>query len=293
MPTRRRPEESSSPRRATSTRGSRPRFQEEGQEETNERQIPNRASRRPEPTSSRGSRRGAASSSDSPISTKANKTSPPKQEPSLEEQEEGLESVSGSGWAYLNKKHEQIEKEKERRAQTPRDFYMTDGEYAEVQMLDKEPFIFEAHSIMTGGSFQKEPCQKSFQRNCLMCNEGIKSTTAVAFKLIDYRGNYDKAKEDHKWDEPIEKIWVTGMTLAKQIHTFIKKKGVALDEIVLGITRSGSGKETSYNIEMAMDKNNVVYEPIEFEPKKDATADVYAAKSNEELADMGFSEAKY
>ena len=124
-----------------------------------------------------------------------------------------------------------------------------------------------------GGKWMFTPCQLSTQRHCLVCRDGIKKTWRAAFKILDYRGTWDKDRKKFKHDEKIEKVWYVGSGLTEQIQALADKRGKPLSEIVVEVTRSGKGKSSTYNLEQAWDaetdkrvvpaKHKEVFAPIE------------------------------
>ena len=63
----------------------------------------------------------------------------------------------------------------------------------------------------------------------------------------------NKEKKRFNNDKPIEKIWMVGATIAQQLKQIVDKKGKDLTEMVLEVSRSGSGKDSSYNFEQAFE----------------------------------------
>lgn len=196
-----------------------------------------------------------------------------------------------SGWDSIAKRSAEAAKRREEAESRIREFWLADGEEANVQFLDDEPYCFDGHQIKDGrGNWKFVPCQLTSQKHCLMCREGIKVSWKAAFKILDYRGNWDSKKKEFKHDEPVEKLWVVGPTLAQQLKSQIDKRKKPLTAVVLNITRSGSGaKDTTYNIEQAFDEDDVRLKPISHKTQYPAVEDLCKPMSDEELDDLGFS----
>lgn len=193
-------------------------------------------------------------------------------------------SVStGSGWGKVATK---VKMNEEASSASLNEFWISDGESAEIQILNKDPFCLDGHTINHKGKYPFEPCQLSTQRHCVLCQEGEKKTWKAVFKILDYRGSWDKDKERFKHDEPVEKLWLVGSTLAEKLKTFLDKKGKDADEIVIEITRSGKGKTTSYNFEYAWDEDaERPMKTVSWDSDTDDLEEIMAPKSDEYLTD--------
>lgn len=153
-----------------------------------------------------------------------------------------------------------------------KEFYLKDGESATIQFLHDEPYCYDAHSVRDkNGRFSVVPCQLNTQRRCEMCSRGIKQTWRAAFKILDYRGSWDKDKKKFTYDKPVEKIWKVGATIANQLKSIRDRRGRELTEMVLEVTRSGSNTDTTYNFEPAFDDDDRKRRPI---PWKEETPPV-------------------
>lgn len=198
-----------------------------------------------------------------------------------------------NGWAAVAEKQQEYEREKERREaenDKPREFWLKAGERAVIQFLHDEPYTFNGHSIKNKhGDFKFEPCQLDRQKYCLMCRDGIKQTWKAAFKILDYRGTWDKDKKKFKWDKPIEKIWVVNMTILGALTNQRDKRKKELTEMVLEVSRTGKGKkDTSYNFEPALDEDDERMKPIRHKEEFDDVSELVVSKKDEELIDLGF-----
>lgn len=196
-----------------------------------------------------------------------------------------------TGWGALAARKAAL-KEKGDFEDTIREFWLKDGETAVVQFITAEPYCMEGHAIkFDGGKWGFTPCQLSHQKHCLVCREGIKKTWKAAFKILDYRGTWDVDKKKFKKDTKVEKVWYVGTKLAEQIQTIIEKRGKDLTTMVFEVTRSGGGKDTTYNLEQAWDEENdrkVI--PIEYaEHKYGALEDICKPLSDEALEAKGFT----
>jgi len=200
-------------------------------------------------------------------------------------------TIKKTGWAALAAKKEQIAEEiAEREGQIPEFFLTEDNDTANVQFLSDEPLVVDGHQVKNNkGKWLFTPCQLEKQRSCLMCSEGIKITTKFAFKVLDFRSDWDKDKKRFKGSKPSEKIWFMGMKQAEQLKSFADKKGKELSEAVFEVSRSGSGKTTTYNYQMAFDKNEVRIKPIEWEEQHDPIEKIVKPLKDDELEKMGFS----
>ncbi len=195
-----------------------------------------------------------------------------------------------SGWAQIAEKKEQMDAEKEDRANKPRDFWLKSGETANVQFLQDEPLIVEGHSIKDNkGNWRFAPCQLSVQRHCLMCADGIYKITKAAFKLLDYRGNWDKDKKKFKNDEPLERYAVLSIGDAEKVKVIMDKKKTNLTDLVLEVNKTGSGKKTANNFSLAFDDDDKRIYPIEFKSEYPPIEEIMAPMSNAQLEATGFS----
>ena len=198
-----------------------------------------------------------------------------------------------NGWAAVAKRQEESEKRKELQeaeGDRPREFWLKAGENANIQLLHDEPYTFDCHSIKDKfGNFKTIPCQLSVQKHCLMCTEGLKMGWKGAYKVLDFRGTWDKEKKRFKNDKPVEKIWLVNMTILGQLQAQSVKRKKPLDEMVLNISRTGKGKnDTSYNFEPATDDDDNRMRPIDFDEEFPSVKTLMKPLSDDALELLGF-----
>jgi len=206
------------------------------------------------------------------------------------EPREGRKERKTSGWGALAKRQAEVAERKASMESSIRDFWLKDGESAIVQFLQDEPYCYDAHNIRDAkGNWKVVPCQLNSAKHCVLCSDGIKQTWRAAFKVLDYRGNWDKDKERFKNDEPLERLWKVGMTVANQLKAQCDKRGKDLTEMVFEITRSGSGKDASYNFEIAYDKKDRKLTPIAYKEEHPSAEELCQPLSDDVLDKMGYS----
>lgn len=200
--------------------------------------------------------------------------------------------TTGTGWGRLAQKKKQSE-EREDFADKIKEFWLADGESAIIQFLSPEPFCMEGHSIKnSSGKWMFTPCQKAVQRHCLVCQDGAKTTWRAAFKIIDYRGDWDKDKSKFKHNTKIEKIWFVGETIASSIAALkdSKVKSGDLTDAVFEVSRTGSGKSTSYTVTIARDEEtDEKLRPVVFKEQFDDLEVLCRPLSDDALEALGFS----
>lgn len=196
-----------------------------------------------------------------------------------------------NGWGDVAKKKKVVEERKEKSKNNIHDFYIAeDGASAIVQLLDDAPTSYDAHNVKDGKFFRTYTCQLMAQKHCLMCREGSKITWKYAFKVLDYRGDYDKKTGEFLYNKKEEKLWVVGQKLAQQLHDFKNKRsGRELTEMVLLVTRSGKGTSTTYNLELALDKDEVKMKPVRHVSTYPDTSELVAPMSDDELEATNFT----
>ena len=118
---------------------------------------------------------------------------------------------------------------------------------------------------------------------------GSKQIWRAAFKLLDYRGSWDSEKKKFKHDKPVEKIWRVGTTIAQQLKQIVDKKGKELTELVLEVTRTGEGKDATYNFEMAFDDDDRRMRPKDWEEMLPSAEEICQPPTDDELDEMGVS----
>lgn len=191
------------------------------------------------------------------------------------------------GWGELARKRVESEEERET---SIKEFWLKSGESAIVQFISDEPYCLDGHIIKTKRkSFEFTPCQLNTKRSCIMCREHLKTTWRAAFKVLDYRGTWDEKKGKFKNDTTVEKLWVVGEKLAEQLKSFSDKKGKELTEMVMEVTRSGSGKTTTYNLQLALDDETD--RPLKTKKVKEefpSVEELMQPLSDEKLVRLGF-----
>lgn len=169
---------------------------------------------------------------------------------------------------------------------------LKDGEEANIQFLDDDPYSFMAHQLQIENRWKTIPCQLEKQRHCTLCDDGSKPIWRAAFRVLDSRGAWDKDKGKFKYDAPVERLWMVNATVANQIKVKHDKKGTLLTN-VWTVTRSGSGKhDTSYNIERAVDDNDVPMKAVKHTPVMQDAEDILVPPSDKGLQGMGYSSRK-
>ena len=213
-------------------------------------------------------------------------TSDEVRKPSTEGKKAG---VTGGGWGAVAAK-------KQANDNAPRNSYfamrLKDKESAVVQFLDDEPFCFEGHDHARF-KWNIRACQLTKQKHCLMCDAGIKLVWKAAFRVLDFRGTWDKDKKKFMYDKPAERVLFASNTMALQIKGLKDKYGKELTELVLEITRSGSGaKDTTYNFERAFGKDDTLRKPIPHKPILKPLREAIFPPSDNELIALGISGGK-
>lgn len=194
------------------------------------------------------------------------------------------------GWGAVAKRQVDIAERKEAVENAVRDFWLKSEETAIIQFLQDEPYCYDAHQVKDKrGNWSVVPCQLNTGRHCVLCSEGVKQTWRAAFKIIDYRGSWDSEKKRFKNDKPIEKIWKVGATIAQQLKHIVDKKGKALTEMVFEVTRSGSGKDSSYNFEQAFDDDDRKMKPIDWEEVTPSAETLCQPPTEDEIDERGYT----
>lgn len=193
-----------------------------------------------------------------------------------------------TGWGAIEKHREVVKARKERMSKNLSNFFLKDGESAEIQLLDNSgPTVFQSHDTRNKfGRFEKQTCQKmGKQSHCLMCQAGLQPKWTAAIKVLDYRGQWDKKLGDFDGGEPRECIWYLSSTVSSQLNSFLKNKGIEdHTSICIIITRSGEKQNTSYNLELSPEPP---YE--DYDEKEATTMEVISPLSDDELEDLGFA----
>lgn len=207
-----------------------------------------------------------------------------------EEDGESRRERKTQGWGAVAKRQADIAERKEAAENAVRDFWLKSEETAIIQFLQDEPYCYDAHQVKDKrGNWSVVPCQLNTGRHCVLCSEGVKQTWRAAFKIIDYRGSWDSEKKRFKNDKPIEKIWKVGATIAQQLKHIVDKKGKALTEMVFEVTRSGSGKDSSYNFEQAFDDDDRKMKPIDWEEVAPSAETLCQPPTEDEIDERGYT----
>lgn len=212
----------------------------------------------------------------------------PKKRRASSDEDDDDERATG-GWGGVARR----KKESEARAKESegiKEFWLKEDEDAIVQFLDDEPVCVDGHSIKDDrGNWDFQVCQLEAHKHCLMCRAGIKKTWKAAFKILDMRGEWDKDKKKYKNNKPIEKLWYVNQTAAEQLHALKDKKKRNLSEMVIEVSRTGSGKATAYNFAVALDEDDKRIPTVEWEPKYPSTKKLAVPLDDETLEAKGFS----
>lgn len=130
-------------------------------------------------------------------------------------------------------------------------FFLRDGEEAEIIFIDENPTVFIGHSIKCttseGKTFYRiEQCQKSEQDYCNMCDMATgkkspvgKATNIIAFRILDSRGSWDSQKKDFDGN-PAPKIFLSPIYLAKQIKSLKDEGDGSISDKVIKIKKDGN-----------------------------------------------------
>ena len=200
-------------------------------------------------------------------------------------------SRKSQGWGAVAKRQAEVAERREAAENAVRDFWLKPDESAIIQFLQDEPYCFDAHQVKDKkGNWKIVPCQLNNSRHCVLCNEGVKQTWRAAFKIIDYRGSWDKDKKKFTYDKPIEKIWKVGSTIAQQLKQIVDKKGKELTEMVFEVTRSGSGKDSSYNFEQAFDDDDRKMKPKDWEEQTPSAEELCQPPTEDEIDEAGYTD---
>lgn len=195
------------------------------------------------------------------------------------------------GWGALAKRQFELAKKDEENRNSVREFWLKPDESAIIQFLQDEPYCFDAHQVKDKkGKWTLVPCQLNTQRHCVLCSDGIKQTWRAAFKVLDYRGSWDSDKKKFTYDNPVEKIWKVGSTIAQQLRQIVDKKGKNLTEMVFEVTRSGSGKDSSYNFEQAFDDRDRKMRPMEWDEKTPSAEELCQPPTEDEIDEKGYND---
>lgn len=205
------------------------------------------------------------------------------------EESPSIEGRKSQGWGAVARRQAEVAERSEAAENAVREFWLKSDESAIIQFLQDEPYCYDAHSVKDkNGNWKVVPCQLNTRKHCVLCSEGVKQTWRAAFKIIDYRGSWDKDKKKFKYDEPKEKLWVVGTTIAQQLKQIVDKKGKSLTEFVFEVTRSGVGKDSSYNFEQAFDDDDVKLKPKDWEEKTPTAEELCQPPTEDEIDRNGY-----
>jgi hypothetical protein len=228
-----------------------------------------------------------------PVSKKPSSKKPAKATTSVKKKE-----ITGSGWGKVaNKKIANDKQQEEIKKGRVAEFWLKDGEEAQIQWLHNDPYCTEVHNIpfytKNGKKYYKAVyCQLSSQKHCMMCQDGDKPSWKAVFTIIDKRGEWDKEKKRFKkGSKPQEKVWAVSNTVALQIKQIMDKKG-DLTKLVYNVSRTGSGaKDTAYTFEQARDEDDRRIPPIKWTPKLPALEELCKPPTDDELVSRGYGES--
>lgn len=195
------------------------------------------------------------------------------------------------GWGAVARRRKEIEEKREEAESAVRDFWTKVGESAVIQFLQAEPFCFDAHVVEDSrGNVKTVPCQLMNKRRCTLCSDGVKKTWKAAFKILDYRGNWDKDSKKFLNDEKIEKLWVVGTILATKLQQISVKRGKDLTELVFEVTYNGKG---DYNLEAALDDDDRKLKPVEWKEKMPTAEELCQPPTDDEIDEKGYVGKEY
>lgn len=194
------------------------------------------------------------------------------------------------GWGAVARRQAEVTERRKAADSAIRDFWLKSDESAVIQFLQDEPYCYDAHQVRdANGVWRIVPCQLNTGRHCTLCTQGVKRTWKAAFKVLDFRGSWDSDKKRFMNDKPIEKLWKVGATIAQQLKQIVDKKGKDLTEMVFEVTRSGSGKDSSYNFEQAYDDDDRRIKPIEWDETTPSTEDLCQPPTDDEIDEANYT----
>ena len=194
-----------------------------------------------------------------------------------------------TGWGAVALRATEVKERQEEAGNKVREFWIKSGETANVQFLHDEPYCFYAHQVKDkNGRWHVVPCQLNTQDSCTLCQQGVKQTWKAAFKILDFRGKWDKDKKKFVGGDPNEKIWLVGTTVAQQIKQFIDRKGKALTEMVVEVSRSGEGKDSTYNFGVALDDDDRKIKPLDWDSETPDAEELCQPPTDDEIDEQGY-----
>lgn len=198
-----------------------------------------------------------------------------------------------NGWGAVARRQTEVKERMEEMQNRIREFWLKSGESANIQFLQDEPYCFFAHNVKDkNGRWTVVPCQLNVQDTCTLCTQGVKQTWKAAFKILDLRGQWDKDKQRFIGGDPVEKIWTVGASVAQQLKQFIDRKGKSLTEMVIEVSRSGEGKDSTYNIGVAFDDEDRKIRPIEWEEKYPSCKEICTPPTDDEIDENDYHSEK-
>ena len=189
--------------------------------------------------------------------------------------------TTGRGWGKVVEKKKAIDRNSEMRKrpaylEVKNKFYLKeDGDMATIQILDEEPYCVEGCTLVAD-HYNFYTTRKMVAKSCPMVDAGNKLTWKACFKVLDYRGEWDKDSKDFKNDKPVERYWLVSNTVAQQIQSFAKRKGKPVNQVVMNVVKSGAGKNTTYNFEQAIDEDDNVIRAMVWKEKLPSSEEVMA-----------------
>ena len=209
--------------------------------------------------------------------------------PKVEKRSSRRSERKTTGWGAVARRATEVKERQEEAENKIREFWLKSGETANVQFLQDEPYCFYAHQVKDkNGRWHVVPCQLNTQDSCTLCQQGVKQTWKAAFKILDLRGKWDKDKKKFVGGEPNEKLWLVGTTVAQQIKQFIERKGKDLTEMVIEVSRSGEGKDSTYNFGIALDDDDRKIKPLDWESETPDAEELCQPPTDDEIDEQGY-----
>ena len=81
-----------------------------------------------------------------------------------------------------------------------------------------------------------------------------------------------------------------GSTIAQQLKQIVDKKGKDLTEMVFEVTRSGSGKDSSYNFEQAFDDEDRKMKPMDWDEQTPSAEELCQPPTEDEIDERGYTD---
>jgi hypothetical protein len=166
----------------------------------------------------------------------------------VEEDDVEEAAPSSKAWFAQGFKHAKKEaaKAKARGSWTP-EFWLKNGEEAEVRFLSDQPFCIYTHRVKIGNRFAERTCLEDTGSKCPLCESGNKRRFVGCFSIIDRRKESWTNKEGKLIKkENTLKLWRCGQRILGQLDNLIAKRGSLLGYDV-SVSRAGEGKDSVYN----------------------------------------------